>query len=289
MPRTAVAPSPGPDAEALFAALCGEDGLPCPRCGSLRRYVLADGRLRCASCAYTYHRYTGRWINQSGLDREDWLDILRLFHKGFTVARMGAALGRSYNAVHKALTTLRLAVLAACPASARLMDASGALASFCPAGKPESDAEHCVECRSPVFSIRTAHGADGPRAEVRPVDGLRAREVMGYPLARNMWQTFIYTDRCRGYDALLFSCCRTVRRVLATGVREGFEPVALDESPFWAFTRPWLGRYRAIAPETYPLYLKEIEFRYNRRRRDERAVVAELARLLCALVPNRED
>lgn len=39
----------------------------CPRCRCRKVYRLADGRRRCARCRYTFHDFSGRWINRGAL------------------------------------------------------------------------------------------------------------------------------------------------------------------------------------------------------------------------------
>ncbi|NLP05694.1 DDE transposase, partial [Candidatus Fermentibacteria bacterium] len=35
----------------------------CPRCRTRKLYRLADGRRRCSKCGFTFHDFSGRWIN----------------------------------------------------------------------------------------------------------------------------------------------------------------------------------------------------------------------------------
>jgi transposase len=52
---------------------------------------------------------------------------------------------------------------------------------------------------------------------------------------------------------------------------------------FWAFARTRLRRFNGVTPRRFPLYLKELEFRYNHRGED---LFPLLADRLCALVPD---
>ena len=45
----------------------------CPRCSCQRLYRLADQRLRCGGCRYTFHEFTRRFVNRGGLSWRDWL------------------------------------------------------------------------------------------------------------------------------------------------------------------------------------------------------------------------
>jgi transposase len=48
------------------------------------------------------------------------------------------------------------------------------------------------------------------------------------------------------------------------GMRRGRE-IPEDIEGFWAFTRQWLKHYRGVPRKYFPLYLKEIEWRFNHR------------------------
>jgi transposase len=48
------------------------------------------------------------------------------------------------------------------------------------------------------------------------------------------------------------------------GMRRGPE-IPEDIEGFWAFTRQWLKHYRGVPRKYFPLYLKEIEWRFNHR------------------------
>jgi transposase len=48
------------------------------------------------------------------------------------------------------------------------------------------------------------------------------------------------------------------------GTRRGHE-IPEDIEGFWAFTRQWLKHYRGVPRKYFPLYLKEIEWRFNHR------------------------
>lgn len=50
----------------------------------------------------------------------------------------------------------------------------------------------------------------------------------------------------------------------------------------WSWAKDRLIKHRGISKENFPLYLKELEFRYNNRNNDIFEIVADY---LCALVP----
>ena len=263
-----------------FRRLCWDNSPFCIRCHEKKVYTLKDDRYRCPSCGYTFHDFTGRFIGRCALGPEAWLGMLHHFAAGDTARRTAATLGTAYNTAHKALTTIRLALAATSPDARSLLDQDMELMNFCPDDPAPEPGEHCRRCRSPVFAL--ADTGSGVRFVHLP--DLRPREVMTTPLAKNQWLVFLYTDRFQEYDSLIFSCCRFARRDFKPGMALG--SVHLDRrSIFWSFAKPLLARYHCITPQTTPLYLKEMEFRFNHRHAD---LLPLVARHLCALMPDHE-
>jgi len=52
---------------------------------------------------------------------------------------------------------------------------------------------------------------------------------------------------------------------------------------FWSFVKPRLMKYNGIRPDRFPLYLKELQFRYNHREED---IFPLLIEYLCDFVPD---
>ena len=85
----------------------------CPRCGHRRIYVLTEGRWRCAACRYTFQMLTGRFAGQTGLAARQWLRLVARFVSEQTTRTLANELNLAYNTAYKAVTLIRLAILAA--------------------------------------------------------------------------------------------------------------------------------------------------------------------------------
>lgn len=269
-------------AAGFFRDLRGGGGAACPRCGRPDAYSLRDGRFRCRDCRYTFHEFAGTWLGRVKLPPEYWLALLRLFAGGLPVEDMARRLLVSYVTAFKACHTVRLAILAAGgEEAALLLDERGEAVSFCPNLADEDVQMHCLECRSPVFCV--AHDAGGARVRLLP--RVMARDVFGMDLPLKVWRTILYTGSFRGHDGLVFSCCKRARTTF--GHRCVGDVLPLDrQGGFMDFAEPWMARYHCLSPQTYYLYLKEIELRMNNRERD---LVPVLARRLVRPVPNYRD
>ena len=76
--------------------------------------------------------------------------------------------------------------------------------------------------------------------------------------------SIVYTDKYKGYDSLMFCGYRHLKidhkKLFASGkvYINGIEG-------FWSFAKQRLMKHHGVSKEKFPLYLKEMEFRYNNR------------------------
>ena len=254
----------------------------CPRCGQDKIYVLAEGRRRCARCRYTFHALTGRFAGLAGLTPRQWLRLLAHFVADKTTRTMSADLGLAYNTAYKAVTAIRLAILAASlDGRAILAGRLGPELGFA-GGVLQTVPQDAPLAAVPVFGILEQGGlvfADF-LPERTPEDLLHYNAHFSLPLAR--LGGVVYSDRLRSYDALMACGSESLNRrfVEIPGRRPAVES---REEGFWPFARQRLGRYRGITARKFPLYLKELEFRYNHRDED---ITPILLTDICSFVPD---
>lgn len=53
----------------------------CPVCRQRKLYKLTDSRRRCSRCGYTFHDFSGRWLNLVDLSCGHWLRLIKLFDR----------------------------------------------------------------------------------------------------------------------------------------------------------------------------------------------------------------
>ena len=94
--------------------------------------------------------------------------------------------------------------------------------------------------------------------------------------------SIVYTDKFRCYDSFMFYGQRQIKvdhkQYFASGKVKinGFEG-------FWSFAKERLIKFHGISREKFPLYLKEMGFRYNNRYTDSYELIAQY---LYNFVPN---
>ncbi|HVG43704.1 MAG TPA: IS1595 family transposase [Longimicrobium sp.] len=218
----------------------------CPRCTSRRSYLLKCGRRRCASCRYTFHALTGRWLNHGAFSSRQWLRAVKLFELDVAAGPAAAQLGVTYKTAHRAFTTIRRAIAARSP------NAVGLLA-------------HASEW---IFGYRT----EGLRTVLRVVAPGDVERIATTRLSGVAAGPLALTGPYRRWHGLILQ-----RRHLPT---LGLHVSALPQAGcggFRGYVAERVRRYRGISERHLPLYLMEMEFRFNLRGGDLfEAVVAHL-------------
>ena len=81
------------------------------RCKGYKIYRIRDKRFRCKRCGYTFHDFTGRWINHLRISHKKWLWIIKCFELELSARKIASQVRLSYPTVLKAVTLIRLAIL----------------------------------------------------------------------------------------------------------------------------------------------------------------------------------
>lgn len=253
----------------------------CPRCGKQKYYDLSGGRYRCSECKYTFQDFSGRWINNGNLSPLTWLRILDLFIQERTVHELASELELSYNATYKAVSTLRFAIMAHATDAAQMFGPETGLGAYLKGKKLTGDPRE-QRLPIPVFGIMERNGW----VFIDIVSGIAAETVFhfnhSFHLAMHRAGNIVYTNRYRHYDALVFCGDDSLPYEY---IRKSETSVNLESGTFWAFAGPRLKRFKGITPQRFPLYLKELEFRFNK---GPEVLFETLARYLCDLVPDFE-
>ena len=252
----------------------------CPRCRARKLYHLKDQRRRCARCRYTFHDFTSRWINRGGLTPGQWLRIVKLFELELSARRVAQQMGLSYNTALKAIDTIRASILAHARDAEALLGGEIELDEAYFGGKRKGKRGRGAAGKVPVFGILEREG----RVSVEVVPNVRAETVLGLTVKKVRRGSIVYTDRFHAYDALMFCGYRHLQVDHSRHFSRGRVYINGLEG-FWSYAKERLMKHHGISPLKFPLYLKELEFRYNHR---EEEVFALVAQYLCDFVPNLE-
>src|SRR5512139_1288026 len=223
----------------------------CPRCRQRKLYRLADGRYRCSRCDYSFHDFSGRWINSGRLTALQWLWIIKLFELEVSVRKIALQLGLSYRSVYAAVNAIRMAILS-----------------------------HAEDAKSLLHGEMERDG----QVHVSVIPDVSAATLLKLTVKKVRRGSVVYTDRFGSYDSLMLCGYRHLKidhqklfssgRVYINGL-EGF----------WSWAKERLMKHHGVSKARFPLYLKELEFRYNHRTAD---LFDQVANYLCDLVPKRD-
>lgn len=243
----------------------------CPECGSRSFWKLGDSRRRCTRCRESYTDLTGRWLEQCRLSCGQWLRLVKLFELELSARKMAQQLGLSYNTLYAALTTIRCAILAhADEAESYDLDGEVELDESYFVGKRKGKRGRGAVGKVSVFGVLERNG----RVCVEVVPNVRAETLLGLTVKKVRRGSIVYTDHFNSYYSLI--CCGYRRLSVdhASKFSEGRVYINGLEG-FWNYAKERLMKHHGISPQRFPLYLKELEFRYNHRNQDIFPIIAQ--------------
>ncbi|MBA7542104.1 hypothetical protein ES705_34423 [subsurface metagenome] len=252
----------------------------CPRCRCRKLYKLGDGRRRCARCRYTFHDFTGRWINTGGLTPGQWLRIIKLFELELSTRKIANQLGLAYNTAYKVVHTIRKAILVHSHGFQSWLGGEVELDESYFGGRRKGRRGRGAAGKVPVFGILERKG----QVFVEVIPNVKAKTVLNLTVKKVRRGSIVYTDKFQIYDALMFCGYRHLKIDHGKHFSQGRVYINGLEG-FWSWAKERLIKHHGVAPRTFPYYLKELEFRYNNRQDD---IFTKIVQQLCNFVPNLE-
>ena len=247
----------------------------CIRCRTRKIYWIRRDRYRCGQCGYEFSDFAGRWINKVKLPHRDWLWLIKLFELGTSARKASQQLGISYPTVHKAFHLIRQSITAHSRHGDLLLDGEiGAKETYF-GNRREGCLARNSQTRIPVFGIFERKGS----VRVEPLQNLDAESVLNLKVKTVRRGSIVYTDRWRSYDALMF--CGYKHSTANDGKGFSRSDVHMNGvDRFWSYVKERMNKFHSVSREKFPLYLKEMEFRYNHR---HESIFNTLVRYLCDL------
>ena len=261
-------------AREYLLGLCLEDNpRDCPRCSTQKLYHVAGGRYRCSQCRYTFHDFSLRFINGCALTPKQWLWFIKLFELNVPPQDIGRQMKLSYPTVLKVQDTIRRAILA------QTLDAKTVYATgIWPGPGRDKPSKHLED--SPVFGVIEVDGYIfcDCLPEITPEALIHFKQ--NFRLRTGSVGGIVYTGPYQHYQTL--AACGP-----------GYWPSSLvqhdapwlqaDTTTFWTYAKFRFKQLRGVQPALFPLYLKELEFKYNHR---DKALFPALVKAVCARVPD---
>jgi len=129
----------------------------------------------------------------------------------------------------------------------------------------------------PVFGILERNGI----VQVNVVPNVTAETLIGFTVKKVRRGSVVYIDKFRSYDSLMF-CGYRHQKIDHKKLFSSGEVYINGLEGFWSWAKERLIKHHGVSKEHFPLYLKELAFRYNNRKND---LFDLIANFMCNLVP----
>jgi transposase len=228
----------------------------CIRCRSNQFYRLAGEKFRCRQCGYTFHDFSGRWINGCRIGSRKWLMIIKLFELELSAKDIVTRVALSYPTVLKAIEIIRLAIMANSTDFVDWLD-------YFFYWREAPTAEQRFQSLGFVFGVIEEHG----KVRIDIVKNIALKTVLKLKSKTLGRSSINYTDECSPYKTLVYYDHGNGYQWVVSEKSDLIYKIN-GESDFWCFAKTRIAKHRGISKEKFPQYLKEIEFRYNHREKN---------------------
>ncbi len=231
----------------------------CPYCGSSRIGRVRRNMYKCYDCKREWSIRKGSILEKTKISFSKFIIALKLFELEVPVLRASKELGLFYNTVHKLFTLIRERIYEFTSKDDLLSGEIEADESYF-GGRRRGKRGRGAEGKIPVFGILERNGM----VKVEVVRDVKAETLLRETIKKVKRGSLIYTDKFRGYDGLVMYGFKHERIDHSKRFANGNVYINGIEG-FWGFAKERLLRFHGLSPRLFPLYLKELEFRYNTR------------------------
>jgi transposase len=186
--------------------------------------------------------------------------LIKLFELELSAMKVCQQVELSYPTVLKAMTVIRMAIAANAALGMDLLEGEIEMDEAYFGGKRKGKRGRGAAGKVPVFGILERNGL----VKVEAIRDVQAQTLLTETVKTVRRGSIVYTDKYKGYDSLMLCGYRYLKidhkKLFASGkvYINGIEG-------FWSFAKQRLMKHHGVSKEKFPLYLKEMEFRYNNR------------------------
>jgi len=224
-------------------------GRKCIFCGKYGLYKLKDKRVKCKNCK--------RYYSLIKLRKD--LEILYYFYLEVSARKTANELNLDYSVVHKKFMQFRKLIADYCNKEARKLNGEIELDESYFGGKRKGQRGRGANNKTIVFGILERKG----KVYTVIVQNVTAKTLMNEIKSKTRKGSVFYTDGFRSYNSLHQYGKHNIidhdkELVNAHNHINGIEG-------FWSFAKERFHKYHGISKTNYPLYIKEMEFRFDNR------------------------
>jgi len=232
----------------------------CPYCGNKHFGKVRRNVYKCYRCKREWSVRKGSIFEKTKVSFSKFLMALKLFELEVPVLRGSKELGLAYNTVHKLFTLIREHIYRATSKDNLLSGEVEADESYF-GGRRKGNRGRGARNKVPVFGILERNG----KVKVEVVKDVKAETLLKETIKKVKRGSIIYTDKFRSYDGLVMYGFRHERIDHSKRFANGKVYINGIEG-FWSYAKGRLMKFHGLSSKLFPLYLKELEFRYNKRK-----------------------
>src|SRR3989344_4590684 len=225
-------------------------GRKCIFCDKNRLYRLKDNRIKCKQCKKRYS------LNQLRLD----MQILYYFYLELSARKTAKELELDYKTVQSRFMQFRKKIAEYCNQEAKKLDGEIEIDESYFGGKRKGQRGRGAKNKTIVFGILERKG----KVHTVIVEDVSAKTLMTEIQNKTKKGSVFYTDGWRSYASLEQYGKHNIIDHEKELVDKNHNHINGIEG-FWSFAKERFHKYHGIDKLNYPLYVKEMEFRFNHR------------------------
>lgn len=235
----------------------------CPYCENTRIGRVRCGKYKCYGCRKEWGPRRGSILEGLRVPLVRVLIAIKRFELDTSVREAAHQLGLSYNTVYDLFDLFRRSIIRTDSDTAFTLSGEIEMDESYFGGRRKGNRGRGAAGKIPVFGILERGG----KVRVEVVQNVSGETLLAMAIKKVKRGSLIYTDKFRSYNGLISYGFRHMRidhskkfvngKVYSNGI-EGF----------WSFAKERLMKYHGVNPKKFPLYLKELVFRYNHRQHD---------------------
>src|SRR3989338_5285607 len=226
------------------------EGKSCIFCGKYGLYKLKDKRVKC--------KYCNKYYSIKKLKKD--LLILYYFYLEISARRAANELSLEYKSVHRKFMQFRKKIADYCNQEAKKLNGELELDESYFGGKRKGQSGRGAQNKTIVFGILERKG----KIYTKIVENVSAETLMNEIQNKTLKGSVFYTDGWKSYASLEQYGKHNIIDHDKELVNKNHNHINGIEG-FWSFAKERFHKYHGIDKENYPLYVKEMEFRFNHR------------------------
>ena len=227
------------------------NGRKCVFCGSFKTIKTGRGYVKCQKC--------GRQMSLLKLRRE--IAIIQGFYQRQPAYRLASDLGVDAKTITRVYQRLRSVLFHTAELEGAKLCGEIELDESYFGGSRKGQRGRGAKGKSIVFGLLERDG----RVYTKVVESVSAQTLMTHIERHTRKGSVYYTDAFRGYQSLKRFGKHLVVNHSKTFVNKRTKNHINGIEGFWSYAKHILYNYRGVSRYHFPMYLKEIEYRYNHR------------------------